>query len=147
MVGCNFSVKRSIALALGGFDENFVQVAYRFEAEFAGRALARGERILFEPAASIHHLKEHRGGTRAFGQHLTTVRPSHSVGAYYYLFRTKAIRNRFLKMIARAGRSIRTKHHLLHPWWIPLTLLAEIFGFCWAAALAIRGPRLIQRND
>ena len=31
----NFSMKRDLGLALGGFDENFVRVAYRFEAEFA----------------------------------------------------------------------------------------------------------------
>ncbi|MBK9595723.1 MAG: glycosyltransferase [Rhodocyclales bacterium] len=36
-MGGNFSVRREAALALGGFDENFVRVAYRFEAEFAHR--------------------------------------------------------------------------------------------------------------
>jgi glycosyltransferase involved in cell wall biosynthesis len=36
-IGCNFSVRRDAALVLGGFDENFVRVAYRFEAEFAHR--------------------------------------------------------------------------------------------------------------
>ena len=40
LMGGNFSIKRRVALELGGFDENFVHVAYRFEAEFASRALA-----------------------------------------------------------------------------------------------------------
>ena len=36
-MGGNFSVRRDIALRLGGFDEQFVRVAYNFEAEFAHR--------------------------------------------------------------------------------------------------------------
>ncbi|MBK8742602.1 MAG: glycosyltransferase [Betaproteobacteria bacterium] len=50
-MGGNFSVRRGTALALGGFDENFVRVAYRFEAEFAHRLRASGRRIYFEPRA------------------------------------------------------------------------------------------------
>jgi GT2 family glycosyltransferase len=142
-MGGNFSINRDVALKLGGFDENFVQVAYRFEAEFASRALAAGERILFEPDASIRHLKASTGGTRSYGGHLTTISPSHSVGEYYYLLRSKRIPRRTLKILARPLRAIRTRHHLSHPWWIPGTLFAESWGFVWAVALALRGPRLI----
>ncbi|MFN0111802.1 MAG: glycosyltransferase family 2 protein [Blastocatellia bacterium] len=143
IMGGNFSIKRELALRLGGFDENFVQVAYRFEAEFANRALQAGEKILFEPAASIRHLKAMAGGTRSYGHHLTTIKPSHSVGEYYYLFRAKGITNRLFKILQRPWRSIRTKHHLQHPWWIPPTLIAEALGFIWAVFLVGRGPRLI----
>jgi len=147
LMGGNFSIKRSVALELGGFDENFVQVAYRFEAEFAARALAAGEKIWFEPEASLRHLKAAGGGTRAYGDHLKTIRPSHSVGAYYYLLRSKGTPNRLLKVFARPIRAIRTKHHLSHPWWIPPTLLAEAAGFFWAVALVLRGPRLLGGKE
>lgn len=143
IMGGNFSIKRELALRLGGFDENFVHVAYRFEAEFANRALRAGEKILFEPAASIRHLKAAAGGTRSYGHHLTTVKPSHSVGDYYYLFRAKGITNRFFKILSRPLRSVRTRHHLTHPWWILPTLVAETVGLIWAIFLALRGPRLI----
>ncbi len=143
LMGGNFSIKRELALRLGGFDENFVQVAYRFEAEFANRALQAGEKILFEPAASIRHLKAIAGGTRSFGHHLTTIKPSHSVGEYYYALRAKGIPNRFFKILSRPLRSIRTRHHLTHPWWILPTLIAEALGLIWAVFLALRGPRLI----
>ena len=146
LMGGNFSIKRKLALELGGFDENFVQVAYRFEAEFAERALARGEKIYFEPAASIRHLKASRGGTRAYGHHLTTIRPGHAVGAYYYLLRSKTS-NRLVKILARPLRAIRTRHHLSRPWWIPPTLIAEGLGLIWAILLAIRGPRLITNQE
>ena len=149
LMGGNFSIKRKLALKLGGFDENFVHVAYRFEAEFAARSLAAGEKIWFEPEASIRHLKAGSGGTRSYGDHLKTIRPSHSVGAYYYLLRSKTAPNRLLKLFARPIRAIRTQHHLSHPWWIPPTLLAEAAGFFWAVGLVLRGPRLIgeQRSE
>ena len=143
IMGGNFSIKRELALRLGGFDENFVHVAYRFEAEFASRALRAGEKILFEPAASIRHLKATTGGTRSYGHHLTTIKPSHSVGEYYYLFRAKGITNRLFKLLRRPWRSIRTMHHLKHPWWVFPTLIAEAMGFFWAIFLIVRGPRLI----
>jgi len=146
-IGCNFSVHRKSALALGGFDENFVQVAYSFEKEFSDRALAAGGKILFEPAASIRHLKVTSGGTRSFGEHLKTVKPGHTVGAYYYLLRSKRMKFRFLKIMGRALRSVRTRHHLLHPWWIPLTLVSEFLGLVWAVFLFLRGPRYVSFHE
>lgn len=140
----NFSIKRKLAMELGGFDENFVHVAYRFETEFAERALASGEKILFEPAASIRHLKVAKGGTRSYGNHLKTIKPSHAVGEYYYLMRSRRVRGRLTKILSRPFRAVKTKHHLHHPWWIPLTLISEFLGFIWALFLFIRGPRYIN---
>jgi GT2 family glycosyltransferase len=138
-MGGNFSLARDQALALGGFDENFVRVAYRFEAEFADRWQRRGGRIRFEPAACIHHLKVAAGGTRSFGEHLTTWRPDHAVGAYYWALRTHSWREFFYRPL----RSVATRFHLRHPWRIPPTLLAELGGMLWAFALYLRGPRRI----
>ena len=142
----NFSIKRRLALSIGGFDENFAHVAYRFESEFAQRALAAGSTIFFEPKASIKHLKAKEGGTRSYGHHLTTVRPSHSVGAYYFLFRSKNVSRRLLSVAMHPFRAIRTKHHAKHPWWIPATLVAEALGFAWAVFLYVRGPRLLNKS-
>ena len=144
-MGGNFSISRDFAISLGGFDENFVRVAYRFEAEFAQRALASGARIYFQPSARINHLKATDGGTRSFGYHLTTARPSHTVGAYYHVLRSnKTWSKRMQDVLSRPLRSISTKHHAKHPWWIPATLISEMLGFIWAVTLYIRGPRLIR---
>jgi len=138
-MGGNFSVRRELACALGGFDENFVRVAYRFEAEFAHRVLASGRRIFYEPTACLHHLKAVTGGTRTFGEHLTTWRPDHAVGAYYYGLRTGTMK----EFLVRPWRAIATRYHLRHPWRIPATLLAELTGMAWAVALFLRGPRCL----
>ncbi len=141
-IGCNFSVRRSTALALGGFDENFVRVAYRFEAEFAHRWRASGRRIHFEPAACLHHLKDSGGGTRTYGEHLTTWKPDHAVGAYYFCLRTGAVGG----FLLRPFRALATRHHLRRPWGIPLTLAAELRGMAWAFGLYLRGPKYADQG-
>jgi GT2 family glycosyltransferase len=142
-MGGNFSINREKALALGGFDENFVKVAYNFELEFAHRLLAAGHRIYFEPVAMIHHLKVSSGGTRSFGEHLTTTRPDHAVGAYYYILRTRAGASRIQHIAIRLLKAVATKHHLKRPWWIFASLVAELRGLLWALQLEAGGPRLM----
>lgn len=141
-IGCNFSVNRFEALGLGGFDENFVRVAYRFEAEFAHRWRKSGRRIQFSPEACLHHLKDMAGGTRAYGEHLKTIKPDHAVGAYYYSLRAVD----YSEFIKRPFRAISTRHHLKQPWWIPITLVGELRGMLWALCLARRGPRYVNQG-
>lgn len=140
-MGGNFSVNRTKALTLGGFDENFIRVAYRFEAEFAERFRRAGGRIFFEPTACLHHLKADGGGTRTFGSHLTTLKPDHAVGAYYYLLQTN--KEGICGIFKRLVSSVATRHHLKRPWWIPVTLIAELSGFVLAVFLKLRGPRYV----
>jgi glycosyltransferase involved in cell wall biosynthesis len=142
-MGGNFSIRRKDALEIGGFDENFVQVAYRFEAEFAFRFRHAGGLIVFEPSAALYHLHEQRGGTRAYGEHLTTAKPAHAVGAYYCSLRTQSGLERLRVYLTRPVRAVATKHHLRRPWWIPATLAAELRGMVWATLLYLSGPKLI----
>jgi GT2 family glycosyltransferase len=145
-MGCNFTVRREIALKLGGFDEQFVSVAYNFEAEFAYRLGEAGHRIFYEPAACIHHLKVRAGGTRTFGDHLRSFRPNHAVGAYYFILRTWSGWQSLLQFLSRPLQAIATRHHLCRPWWIPATLVAELSGMGWALLLAAHGPHYLSSN-
>jgi GT2 family glycosyltransferase len=145
-MGGNFSLVRKVAIDLGGFDENFVKVAYRFEAEFADRLRRSGHRLYFEPEACIHHLKSTEGGTRSYGEHLTTAKPDHSVGAYYYTLRSWMGWRSLLVFASLAPRAIATRHHLRRPWWIPITLLAHSRGMFWALRLYSRGPRYLRTD-
>jgi glycosyltransferase involved in cell wall biosynthesis len=138
-IGCNFSVKRSVAIALGGFDQNFIGAAYRYEAEFAHRYCQQYGLIAYEPQALIHHLRAERGGTRSYGHHLRTAQPAHTFGAYYYLLKAKPP-GWIKQLLWRPLRSIRTKHHLSHPWWIIPSLLAEVRGLIKAFGKVQQGP-------
>jgi GT2 family glycosyltransferase len=146
LMGGNFSVARAFALALGGFDENFVGAAYRFEADFALRARAASARIRFEPAASLRHLRAPHGGTRAYGDHRRTSGPEHAVGEYYFLMRHRipGWRRRTAHRLLTAWW---TRAHARHPWWIPRTLVAELRGLLLARRLHARGPRLLPAES
>ncbi len=139
----NMSVKRARAVAVGGFDENFVGAAYMFETEFARRLARSGGKIFFEPSASIRHLRASRGGTRFHGTHFRTVTPAHSSGAYYNMFLESGIPGSVARVVRRLASSVATRHHMRNPWWIPATLVAEIRGLAQALALYRKGPRLL----
>ena len=143
----NFSIRRDVALKIGGFDERFVRVAYNFEAEFAYRWRNAGHRVYFEPTAAVHHLRVVTGGTRMFGEHLRSFRPNHAVGAYYYFLRTWSGRKSMAQFLGRPFRAISTRHHLRRPWWIPATLVAELSGMGWAMLLAAQGPRYLTPSN
>ena len=142
-IGCNFSVRRLDAIRLGGFDENFVRVAYRYEAEFAHRVRQAGMRILFMPSALIHHLHTTKGGTRSYGDHLRTLSPAHAVGACYFLLRTRPP-GWLASFLAMPFRAVMTRFHLRNPWWIPSVMVAQVAAMTWAIRLWMSGPRLIR---
>ncbi len=139
----NLSVKRKAALAAGGFDENFVGVAYRFETEFA-RRLSRVGVIRYQPLASIRHLAAARGGTRTFGRHLTTALPFHSVGDYYFALLEGKPFEAFTYCARRLLTSCLTRFHAKHPWYIPLKIIGELRGLLWAIGLRRSGQRLVH---
>ena len=143
----NLSVKRDMALEIGGFDENFVGSAYRFETEFAKRILANGGKIWFEPRASIKHLRAERGGTRAEGSHLTSMSPRHGVGDYYYALKCGEGWERAKYVLRRPFREVRTKFHLKHPRWIPVKFIGELRALMKALRLYHHGPRLLPTNN
>jgi len=139
VIACNLSVKRERALALGGFDENFIPpVSYRFETEFAKRLIAAGGKIRFEPSASIRHLRAPAGGTRSLGSHLTSGSPLHGVGDYYYALCCGKGRERMAYMLRRPFREVCTQFHLRHPWWIPVKFYGELRAMILAVRLFSR---------
>lgn len=122
----NLSVDRERALDIGGFDERYAAVAYRFETDFARRLASAGGRIRYAPAASIRHLKAPGGGVRTYGDHRSSPSPAHSFGDYY--FARKHVPH-FWRYVARRLRSnVLTRYLAVHPWAIPLKLTGEIRG-------------------
>lgn len=140
----NLSVLKSRFIEIGGFDENFKGVAYSFEKEFAERLIEHGGKILFEPLAHIQHLQSLKGGVRSLGDFSKTFLPFHSVGNYYYFFRSKVVKNKLQRSLERILKSVCTRYHLLRPWWIPCVLIAEISGLFWGLSLYLQGPRLMD---
>lgn len=137
----NLSVKRERAIGIGGFDENFVMSAYRFETDFALRLTDAGGTIRFEPRASLRHLKLATGGLRSFGDHRSSPSPAHSAGDYYFAH----FHRRFWPYAARRlAKNVATRYHLAHPWMIPTKLVGELRGLLLARRLARGGRKLLE---
>jgi GT2 family glycosyltransferase len=143
----NLSVRKERALEIGGFDENFEGVAYRFETEFCRRVWQNGGKVLFEPKASIRHLRVESGGIRKYGNHLTSPSPMHGVGDYYFALRHGFNSETLQYILRRPLREISTKFHLKNPWWIPVKFLGEIRALLLAMKLYKQGPKLIRRSE
>jgi len=62
--GANMSVRRNAILAVGGFDTRYVGNAILEETDACYALRAAGWRILFEPRASLRHLRASAGGCR-----------------------------------------------------------------------------------
>ena len=141
----NLVVDRKSAIDCGGFDTNFVGVAYRFETEFCRRLLkSNGKRCVFVPNARIHHLKAASGGTRSkVANFLTSAKPDHSVGEYYFVLRDAEGFNKVWYISKRFFSAVIARYYLSHPWWIPVRLLGEFRGLLKAVALVVKGPNLI----
>jgi len=146
-IGGNISFRVKDLISIGGFDNNFAKVAYRFEAECAERFTRLGKTIVFQPTASVNHLKELSGGTRSFGDHQTTITPSHSVGRYYYFLVVRNQHRRWARFISSPFTACATRFHLKRPWYIPVTFVAEFSGMIWASYLALKGQDLLKPED
>ncbi len=144
VISCNVSVNRAAALAIGGFDEQFIGSAYRYETDFARRLVAAGQRILFAPEASVRHLRLATGGTRSLGDHLNRPSPLHSVGDYYFALRHGRGAERTAYLARRLFRETANRHTLSHPWLLPRKLGSELQAWAWARRLDRQGPRLIS---
>lgn len=137
----NLSVARETALAIGGFDEQFIGSAYRFETDFARRLIAAGHRILFAPDASLRHLRLDSGGTRSGGDHLERPTPRHAVGDYYFAFSHARGLARWTYVLRRFVRESCSRYYLKRPWRVVRKLAAEFQAFALARHLVREGPR------
>ena len=61
---CNCSVRREAWLAVGGLDARFTGNSYGDDTDLALRLKAAGQRIVFDPSATVKHLRWASGGLR-----------------------------------------------------------------------------------
>jgi GT2 family glycosyltransferase len=103
--GGNHSVLRSVALAVGGYDEHFAGAALAEDLDFAARLLRAGHRIYYQPRAWIIHLGIRSGGCGIVGNRVWPEW-SHTSGLWLYGFRHAAASRKWwwvLRMALRNG--------------------------------------------
>lgn len=141
VISCNLSVVREQALAIGGFDEQFIGSAYRYETDFARRLLASGNWIRFAPEAAVRHLRLTSGGTRSQGDHLAQPSPLHAVGDYYFALCHAGGMERWSYILRRPIREVCNRFHVRRPWRIPGRIAIELRALGMALRLYRQGPK------
>jgi GT2 family glycosyltransferase len=147
LMGGNLAVRRDFLLGIGGFDEQFSGVCYRFEAEFAHRVIREtGRKIRFLPDAGLRHLQAGGGGTRAFGVKDAWSHITASVGAYYFALRCLPVGACLRHTLRRLVREPVNRNTLRRPWLIPQLYVREVVAWFWAARLASGRARHFVRD-
>jgi GT2 family glycosyltransferase len=90
MVGAHHSIRRAVALALGGYDESFIGPANGEDFDMALRLTMAKHRIIYEPRAWVIHLRSPSGGCRIPG---STTHPEWTKSANFLLFGLRHWRN------------------------------------------------------
>lgn len=140
----NLCVDRLAALEIGGFDENFVGNAYRADTDLLWRAIEAGHEVVFEPRASVRHLRASTGGTRIFGHYVTNWRPHAAVCSYYFSLCWGRMPAGDPPPWLIPLRYLSTRSHLLRPWYIPRSLVSQTAALLWAIGLRIHGRKLVS---
>ena len=142
----NLCVRRKQAKAVGGFDERFYSVAYRFETDFCRRLIQHTNKdFLFLPKAGLFHLKCERGGTRSrHADFLKSAAPDHSYGDYYFALKHGSFFSSINYMFSRFFGSLYTRFYVKHPWWLPVRIVGELRGLLKAIILKYKGPVYIN---
>lgn len=136
---CNGSVRRSVALRLGGFDEHY-HYTLLDDTDFACRLKATGLPAVHDPTARLRHLKIPSGGKRPGGSHPWIVADRRLWYTWSYFFWRNFGLAGTLELARNFRRTVLRRPLLLRPWWLPRALYEWAAG-TGRALVALSRPR------
>ena len=151
LASLNFSARREVLLAVGGFDERYPRAAGE-DADLCHRLRTAGHTLLFEPAAVVHHrptrrtlhaLLRHAAG---FGRYSVQLRPGARRGPGAQLLRHPRLLLAVAPGVAAWAATRIFLHQpsrlrYLHTW--PAIYAAKL-AWCWGAA---HSPEWVRRSQ
>ncbi len=146
---CNLSMRRDIAMEVGGFDENFYYT-YFDDSDLSLRVhklcLKRGLRTIHDPELCIVHLREPTGGLRPSGINDYVVADRYAWMTWLYFFILDFGFCAYLDLFIYFRNCVFRKKNILRPYYLWLAFKEFIIGLFKAIGLIIRGRRLISRK-
>lgn len=138
---CNGSVKRAIALAVGGFDEQFTRTLYD-DSDFSHRLALAGARVVFDPAASAVHLKAPAGGRRPSALNSLVLADADNWATVFYFWRKNfglwPVRGQVLRKLCEV---FARKVFLCEPVQLAAAFREMVAGWRTASRKLAEGPR------
>ena len=111
----NLSVRRAIAIAVGGMDENYEKGAHREEGDFCLRVSRKYGNFLFDPQARLIHIGNAKGGIRSWNDSDYIKAKHNIIVAIYFDLKMSPIRYRHEYFFATLRYFILNKTILSRP--------------------------------
>ncbi|MCC7518676.1 MAG: glycosyltransferase family 2 protein [Verrucomicrobiae bacterium] len=142
----NSSVKRALAIRVGGFDTRFERT-WLDDTDFSCRLRTAGARLVFDPTATVTHLKVRSGGRRLEGRPDLWM-DAEGWATHFYFWRKNFGVFRARRAIAWNLRYlVFRKAVVLHPVRLARNLAHIARGWRLATAKLRAGPLLLDSKD
>jgi GT2 family glycosyltransferase len=137
---CNASIRRELAIRVGGFDEQFVRTWWD-DADFSCRLRQCGARIVFDPTASLVHLKVPSGGKRPSGNSRFVWADAEYWGVLFYFWRKNFGLFRVWRHVWWYVRHLICRRALVRrPHWLAVNICYLFAGLRWSSKRLAEGP-------
>ncbi len=136
---CNGSIRREVAIRVGGFDENYTYT-HLDDTDFSARLRQLGVKAIHDPEAQLVHLKEMRGGKRPGQVNQYVIADSNRWYIWCYFFWMNFRWQGRPEILRRLRRCVFRRVNVVRPWYLLLALGHFVAG-ATRAALVIRGGR------
>ena len=136
----NLSVRRAIAIAVGGMDENFDKGAHREEGDFCLRVRNEYGDFVYDPEAVLIHIGNRKGGIRSWNDS-SYIRPFHHLeGAFYFVIKSVSPKYWFIFIPDLLRYSFLNKQTILRPqiWLTVANRVTKAFISAWKKK--VKGP-------
>lgn len=137
----NGSVRRVIAMDVGGFDENFTKTLFD-DTDFCGRMLKFGIKNVHDPEAKMLHLKEPSGGSRPGAANDFIIADAAQWYTWIYFFVGTFGLESWKEIWTRFRGCVLRKSLVIKPWYLTLAVLYFVHGFLKAVLALAQGRKL-----
>ena len=130
-IGCNHSVRRTAALAIGGYDEQFIASSQCEDFDMSDRLADAGHLLIYDPNAWLIHLRAPSGGTRS-GQ--TWPEWTRTANIFMYMFRHARTHHNYCSLLWRALRTGPLRKTVImspHAWLAAWMAIAKGISYGW----------------
>lgn len=137
---CNASIRRNRAIQVGGFDEQFVRTKWD-DTDFSWRLHQARCNIVFDPLATLVHLKVPSGGKRPSGLNPFVLGDTEHWGTLFYFWRKNFGLVQVWRHVAIMLRGmIARRVFLFRPHWLLIAVYHVVMGYRWASLRLRQGP-------
>ena len=138
---CNGSIRKQVAIDLGGFDENYAYTLLD-DTDLGCRLKAAGLKVIHDPSARLIHLKESTGGKRPGGINEYVIADRKRWFTWLYFFWMNFRWDGRSEISRRLRACIFRRKNLVRPWYLILAFWHFCAGVAQASGAIRKGRQL-----